>query len=330
DAEVLDGHLAAAEIALSKADYALASRVLNEARTKVGPFPDLLFLLARAFSPSDRAKSESLIDELFELNPNHVGALLLRAEHAIDNEEYQRAREVIAQAHRINPNHPIGWALEAAIAYILDETATGEKARARALEPWARNPEVDYWIGRKISQNRRFREGAEFLRKALEADPAHLGARKALGQDLLRLGREEEGWKLIKEVQAEDKYDVETYNLMLLHDQLQKFVTLESDKFVVRMTPKEAKVYGPRVIDLLESATKTFGRKYGYLPEERVVVDFYPDQQDFAIRTLGIPGGLGILGACFGNVIAMNSPGGPGAMGTNWESTLWHEYCHAL
>ena len=61
-----------------------------------------------------------------------------------------------------------------------------------------------------------------------------------------------------------------------------------------------------------------------------MVIDFFPDQQDFAIRTLGFPGGLGILGACFGNVIAMNSPGSAGAMGSNWESTLWHEFCHTV
>ncbi len=330
DAKVLDGHLAAAEVALSKADYALASRILNEARTKLGPFPDILYLLARAYSPSDRARSEALIEELLEQNPRHVPALLLRVEHAIDNEEYARAREVLATAQEINPHHPVAWAFDAAIAFILDETARGTKSRQKALEPWPKNPEIDYWIGQKISQNRRFEEGAEFLRRALAFDGDHLGAKKALGQDLLRLGKEEEGWKLIREVQAVDKYDVETYNLMLLHDQLQKFVTIESEKFVVRMTPKEAAVYGPQVIALLEKANETFGKKYGYLPKERVVVDFFPDQQDFAIRTLGIPGGLGILGACFGNSIAINSPGSPGAMGTNWESTLWHEYCHAL
>jgi len=89
-------------------------------------------------------------------------------------------------------------------------------------------------------------------------------------------------------------------------------------------------VFGPQVVALLERASEELCPKYGYTPEKRVVVDFFPDQQDFAIRTLGIPGGLGIVGACFGNVIAMNSPGSPGAMGTNWESTLWHEFCHTV
>ncbi|NNM31281.1 MAG: tetratricopeptide repeat protein, partial [Akkermansiaceae bacterium] len=213
---------------------------------------------------------------------------------------------------------------------ILDEDERARTARAKALEAWPKNPVVDFLIGEKLSQHRRFTEGSEFLRRAIEADPDHLGARKALGQNLLRLGHDEEGWKLIGAVQAADKYDVETYNLMLLHDHLESFETIESGRFVVRMTPGEAAVYGPRVIELLEEAGATLERKYGFQPEGRVVVDFFPDQQDFAIRTLGFPGGIGLLGACFGNVIAMNSPGSAGAMGSNWESTLWHEFCHTV
>jgi len=322
--------VATAELAVDKADYALASRVLNEARTRIGPLPNLLYLQARAHSPSDRQRSEGFLDEVLELNPRHLPALLLRAEHAIDVEDHARAREWLGEVWATNARHPRAWALEAAICYLLDEREKGAEARRKALEAWPENPEVDYRIGLKVSQMRRFAEGAEFLRRALEADPGHLASKKALGQDLLRLGRDEEGWTLIEEVQKADPYDVEVYNLMLLHDELEGFETLRSGDFVVRMRPGEAAVYGRRVMALLEDARRTLGGKYGFKPEEPVVVDFFPDQQDFAVRTLGIPGGLGILGACFGNVIAMNSPGSPAAMDTNWESTLWHEFCHTI
>lgn len=322
--------LATAELAISKSDFALASRVLTEARTRVGPLPDLIYFQALAQSPSDREASERFLDEVFEGNPRHLPAMLLRARHAIDFEDYERARGMLEQVRETNPQHPLAWAFEAAIAYLLDQDERGREARAKALEPWDGNPEVDFWIGTKLSQMRRFSEGAEFLRQALERDPEHLPSRKALGQDLLRLGDEEQGWELIREVAEADPYDVEVYNLMLLHDELQDFETLASERFAVRMSPDEAAVYGERVLELLEQADRELGERYGYRPDERVVVDFFPDQQDFAVRTLGIPGGLGILGACFGNVISMNSPGSPGAMGSNWESTLWHEFCHTI
>ena len=69
---------------------------------------------------------------------------------------------------------------------------------------------------------------------------------------------------------------------------------------------------------------------FSFRVAQPVTVDFYPEQQDFAIRTLGMPGGLGLLGACFGYVITMNSPGSLAASDSNWESTLWHEFCHTI
>ena len=38
-------------------------------------------------------------------------------------------------------------------------------------------------------------------------------------------------------------------------------------------------------------------------------VEVYPDHEDFAVRTMGMPG-LGALGVTFGNVVAMDSPSG--------------------
>ena len=328
--ENLEAALAAGQLAIDKGDYALAAKILGEARNKIGPVPDILYLLAKAQSASDREAAEKLIDLALERNAKHVPSLLLRAEHAYDAEKYDRAEETLAAAKQINPNHPLAWAFSAAMGYIEDKKDAADSARAKALEPWGKNPEVDYLIGRKISQKRRFEEGSEFLRRALEFAPEHHGARKTLGQNLLRLGLEDEGWALLKAAQADDKYDVELFNLMLLRDELDKFEILNAKGFMVRMTPEEAAVYGDRVVEVLEQAQEKLGEKYGFTPPGEVVIDFFPDQQDFAVRMLGMPGGLGIVGACFGNVVAMNSPGSPGAMSTNWESTLWHEYCHTI
>ena len=49
-------------------------------------------------------------------------------------------------------------------------------------------------------------------------------------------------------------------------------------------------------------------------------VEVYPDHEDFAVRTMGMPG-LGALGVTFGYVVAMDSPSGrpPGTF--HWAST---------
>jgi len=63
-------------------------------------------------------------------------------------------------------------------------------------------------------------------------------------------------------------------------------------------------------------------------------VEAYPVHEDFAVRTLGMPG-LGALGVTFtsrtyGSAIALDSPSGrkPGAF--HWDSTLWHEMSHVF
>ena len=58
-----------------------------------------------------------------------------------------------------------------------------------------------------------------------------------------------------------------------------------------------------------------------------VQVEVYPDHEDFAVRTLGMPG-LGALGVTFGEVVAMDSPSGRKPGDFNWASTLWHEMSH--
>ena len=58
-----------------------------------------------------------------------------------------------------------------------------------------------------------------------------------------------------------------------------------------------------------------------------VQVEVYPDHEDFAVRTMGMPG-LGALGVTFGQVVAMDSPSARQPGDFNWGSTLWHEMSH--
>ena len=48
------------------------------------------------------------------------------------------------------------------------------------------------------------------------------------------------------------------------------------------------------------------------------------------MRTFGLPGADGFLGVCFGRVITANSPASQGENPSNWESVLWHEFCHVV
>ena len=129
---------------------------------------------------------------------------------------------------------------------------------------------------------------------------------------------------------AADPYNVLAFNLTILRDEMKNFRTVETPKFTLRMPAEEVEIYGDRALELLDEAHEVLCRKYGLILDKPVLVEFFPHQQDFAIRTFGNLGGGGILGACFGTVVTMNSPGSLAANRNNWEATLWHEFCHVV
>ncbi len=83
-------------------------------------------------------------------------------------------------------------------------------------------------------------------------------------------------------------------------------------------------------MSLLTRAKERLCEKYDVVIDGQVIVEIFPRQQDFAIRTFGLPGGAGFLGVCFGRVITANSPASQGSSPSNLESVLWHEFCHVV
>lgn len=321
---------ASAELALSKYDYAMAAKELQQALTIDEDNADLHFMLAKSFAPSDAEKAQASLDRAIELNPNHVDALLWSADMAIDGERYTDAKRILNDVEAINPHHPSMWSYRAVIAHLAGDFETEAKHRETALRNDSKNPAVDNLIGRKLAQKYRFKEGAEYQRRALEFNPDYLPAKFQLSQDLLRLGEDDEGWQLAEEVNRRDGYNVVAHNLVALREQLNEFRTIERSGIVLRMSALEAELYGERTMRLLESGKEVLGEKYETDIDKPVVVEIFPEQKDFAIRTFGLPGGQGFLGVCFGRVITANSPASQGTHPSNWEATLWHEFCHVV
>jgi tetratricopeptide (TPR) repeat protein len=325
--------LAGGHLALAKGDDRLAADWFNRGLGQIGADADLHAGLAQAHYEGDREQMLNAIAAALHLNPRHVPALLLRAEHEIDGEDQAAAGKTLDQVLAIDPRAPAAWAFKAVLAQLANDGAGAEQARQQALSPWAKNPAVDTLIGRKLSQQYRFAEGAAHQRRALALAPDHLPAKAQLAHDLLRLAgskNNDEGWALAAEVHRRDGYDVTAFNLITLRDHMKTFTSQVRDGITVRMDPREAAVYGDEVSALLAQASAALDRKYGFVRKGPVAVEIFPDQGDFAVRTFGMPGGVGYLGVCFGPLITMNSPAGTGAAPVSWQSVLWHEYTHVI
>jgi tetratricopeptide (TPR) repeat protein len=322
-------YLASGDLALDKNDFLLASKAFQDGLKKFPTDADMLYGFARCF-PNERTRMIFALEKALQANSNHVASLLLLTDHLVDAEEYGEAKEILDRIIAINPVQPNAWAFRAVLAHLENDGDAERKARRTALKHWDTNPNVDHLIGRKLSQKYRFTEGAKAQRQALKYDKEFLPAKIQLAQDLLRLGEEEEGWELATEVSKDDGYDVTAYNLVTLKDTLNKFTTLTNENFVVRMGALEAQIYGQRVLELLSRAKTNLCDKYGLKLEKPTIVEIFPEQKDFGVRTFGIPDNPGFLGVCFGAVITANSPASQTAHPSNWEAVLWHEFCHVV
>ncbi len=316
-------------LALDKRDEKLAADTFRAAAEKFPDNADVQYGLAAALASTDSAAAEAALARVFELNPNHIPGLLLRADNLIDGEQYEDAEFMLNRILSINSVHPQALAYWSALAHLRSDPESEKSLREEALATWTSNPEVDFIIGRELSQKYRFAEGATHQRQALALDPGYLPARKQLAEDLLRLGDEDEGWKLADAVFAADGYDTAMYNLLNLRDELRNYETIEDDEFILRMAAHEAAVYGPRALDLLHRARATLCDKYGLELEGKVTVEIFDKPDDFAVRTFGMPGVVGYLGVCFGNVITASSPAAQ-LNPSSWEAVLWHEFAHVV
>jgi len=325
-----DVYLAMGELALDKHDFSLAAKQFDAGLKKFKDDPDMHFGLARAFQSGDRKQMLLNLNATLEQNTNHVGAMLLLADHMIDAEEYEGAEKLIAQALAVNPWHPDAWAYRTVLAHLRSDSDAESAARDKALHYWRTNPRVDFLIGQNLSQKYRFAEGSAYQRRSLAFDPTYVSAKAQLAEDLLRLGDESEGWRLAEEAHHQDEYDVTSFNLLALKDKMAKFSTLTNEDFILRMGTNEAPVYGADVLALLLRAKSNLVVKYGATLLRPTVVEIFPEQKDFGVRTFGIPDNPGYLGVCFGAVITANSPASQKGHTANWQAVLWHEFTHVI
>ncbi|MDA7657929.1 tetratricopeptide repeat protein, partial [Verrucomicrobia bacterium] len=330
DPPLRESFLAAGDLALDKEDFAEAAATFREGLVHFEEDPDFLFGLAMAVASRDQEAMGDLIERTLDVNPRHISALLKLSDHYIDAEEFQLAEDSIEKALAINKEHPEAWAYRAVIAHFESEHDRERQAHETSLKHWKSNFRVEHLIGKKLSQKYRFKEGATYQRRALDANPEFSKAQIQLAQDLLRLGDEEEGWTWAARAHDKDGYNVTAYNLVTLKTTLDEYKTLETDSFIVRMPAEEAPIFGNQVLDLLEEAKQVLSAKYGVELERRIIIELFGNQKDFGVRTFGMPHNPGFLGVCFGNVITANSPSTQGANPSNWRAVLWHEFCHVI
>ncbi len=230
----------------------------------------------------------------------------------------------------MNPSSLEALSRKAAIALLDDRTADFDALVGAVLAINPRYGDVYRLAGAQAARHYRFDAAASLARKALEIEPGNVRASADLGVHLLRTGDEPGARVALDTAFRADPYDVVTYNLLGLLDNLERFETSDDGVVTLRLHPDEAPVLREHALPLARKALDTLAARYGHTIDGRVLVEIFPKHDDFAVRNVGLPGMVGALGACFGRVVTLDSPRArpPGTF--NWQATLWHEMAHVI
>ncbi|MGN6371158.1 MAG: tetratricopeptide repeat protein [Phycisphaerae bacterium] len=323
------------------------------------------------------------IQEVLDLNPNAQRARLLAVEFAIQQYNFEGAREQLDQiaAHSDRAD------VDAYEGRLLLKERLPEKAIAPLKEAIAKNPRharAHGWLAAAyylLADNKRMQEqldamqtaggapgeihpvtlyeAAEVLRDARQftaAEKLYLQAENragwwseppaALAQLYLETGQEAKAKASYDKSFAIDPYNMRAYNQLILLNYLQKFSTLESKTrlrpgsnlpaFIIKYEPQD-EVLAHLAMEWMEKVRPELWSYFQIqdLPAP-TQIEMFPSHEQFGVRTTGLPW-IGTVGACTGNVIAMDVPraatgeGGAQVMGNfDWARVLRHEYTHTV
>ena len=286
--------------------------------------------IAQVLANENPPVARSSVDRVLELDSENIDGHLFVAELELDDRNREAAREAIDVALRINPNSLEAHALLAAIAFLEDRMVDFDAEVSRTLEINPNYGDVFRIVGNHVARAYRFPEAVELVRRALRLEPDNLRAHAELGMHLLRTGDEPAARLALERSFEGDPFDIVTYNLLEMLDQLDGFETFEQGDLIVRLHPDESEALKDYVLELAQQAIDELSERYQMMLKPPILVEVFPRHDDFAVRNLGLPGMIGALGACFGSVVTMDSPRARPPGDFNWQSTLWHEMAHVI
>ena len=268
-------------------------------------------------------------------------AMLMSINSVMERDLYDEARELLDQAWDLVEDEGLPSmqlnALEAALAFVTRRTDEVQSYIDAALAEAPPFGDAYAIPGYFASITRRYAESGEFYEKAVEVEPRHWTAHLELGQNYMRLNEIDAGIRHIEISYEGDGFNPKTLNMMRLLDTFsENFVDLTFPnppegngipELVLRLDRDEVDVLTPYAQELAETSMAIFEERYNFPAKEPVIVEIFPNHEDFVVRSIGMPG-VGILGVTFGYLFAMDSPTGHPNETYHWGTTLWHEMAH--
>jgi cellulose synthase operon protein C len=309
-------------------DLAMDAREMFEEALKLKPEnPQALLAMARVLSDDFNGEAAKYCERALMVDPKMYQAREILARMHLEDNDPEEATSEAKKALEISSNALEALSILATIDQMDDKPGTEWLDRIFTINP--KYGEAYETMAHFFVINRRYDEGIALYRKALELRPDLWTARAQLGVNLMRFARDEEARMQLEKTFNEGPKPAQVIvrNSLTLMDSYANFDTFTTPTTVLRLNKKESALLRPYFQSELDRAISTYEKKYKFKLDGPVHIEVYPDHEDFAVRTMGMPG-LGALGVTFGKVVAMDSPNGRQPGDFHWAATMWHELSH--
>src|ERR1700744_2309934 len=302
-----------------------AADLFREALTKDPSNAAAYLGLAVISADSFEGKAAEYAAKAIALDPKLAEAHELMANLALENDDREMAVTEADKAIALEDAALDAMASHAAFELLADRSPDAWFAKIAAIN--SGYGEGYERVADQLELHYRYEDAAPYYRKAIEANPHLWSAHSALGIALMRLGKEAEPFKELELSYGNGYRDAATVNSLRLLDSYKNFEVFHDDTTILKLKKTEAALLQPYMQAELHTIIATYDKKYRMKLPGPVQVEVYPNHEDFAVRTTGMPG-LGALGVTFGEVVAMDSPSARKPGDFNWGATLWHEMSH--
>ncbi len=302
-----------------------ASDLFREALAQDSTNVDAYLGLAIVSADNFNGKAMLYVNKALALAPNRAEVHELAARFALENDDRDLAATEADRALALESDALDAISVRAAIELISERQPDTWLTRLQSVNPHYGSGYAQ--IAHHLELHYRHDDAVAYYRKAIAAEPRLWSAHSDLGIGLMRLGQQEEAQKELELCYSNGYRDAATVNSLRLLDSYKNYVTIRDATTVLKLKKTESDLLHPYLQDELHRIIAAYNKKYAMRISGPVQVEVYPDHEDFAVRTMGMPG-LGALGVTFGKVIAMDSPSARKPGDFNWGATLWHEMSH--
>src|SRR5215470_1623149 len=242
-----------------------------------------------------------------DINPNSVPALMALGRCRMLERKYGDAEQAARRILMVNPRAIDGLSL-LAVAQLRSEKRSESAETVRQLEKIVpKSALLHFEMGFWLSAARQYRDAEAEFKKAIDFDPTWVDPRTEMGQMYMQSGDEASARRVLEASWNLDSFNHQTFNVLELLDELEKFARHDTTHFSLRFDPQEDAVIVPFFSARLERVYGDVTKEFSAVPTTQTAIEIFPAHSRFSVRIAGRPW-IATMGACTGPVIAMDAP----------------------